>query len=163
MRFLTKIGRIPKSRPILPFCLVPLPLFGQATTDTAFQSLQARGKQTMGVDQTLSTHRFESLPDGGRITLVTNVTDSAGTAQIRSHLHEMKRAFGSGDFSMPMFIHMKTVPGITVMAQRRASIRYRETDLPNGGQLRISTSDTLAIAAIHEFLAFQRREHRVGS
>jgi hypothetical protein len=140
-----------------------MPLYSQAPTDTAFQSLQARGKQAMGVDQATSTHRFESLPDGGCITLVRDMTDSAGTAQIRSHLHAMERAFGAGDFSMPMFIHMKTVPGITVMAERRAAIRYRETDLPNGGQLRITTSDSLALAAIHEFLAFQRREHRAAS
>jgi hypothetical protein len=63
---------------------------------------------------------------------------------------------------MPMFIHLKTIPGVATMAQRRAHISYRETDVPNGGQLRIRTRDSAAIAAIHEFLAFQRGEHRAG-
>jgi hypothetical protein len=143
--------------------VLPVRLYGQQGTDTAFQSLQERGKHTMGVDQTTSTHQFESLPDGGRITLVRNMTDSVGTDRIRSHLHDMERAFGSGDFSMPMFIHMKTVPGIAVMKERRSLIRYQETDRPNGGQLRITTSDSVALAAIHDFLAFQRGEHRAGT
>jgi hypothetical protein len=64
---------------------------------------------------------------------------------------------------MPMFIHMKTVAGVKEMADRRAHITYTETDLPNGGELRITSADSIAIAAIHRFLAFQRDEHHAGS
>jgi hypothetical protein len=117
----------------------------------------------MGVDQTTSTHSFVSLADGGRITLVRDVDDTAGAARIRQHLHDMQRAFGAGDFSMPMFIHMKTVPGVAVMAARHDRITYTESDLPNGGALRITTTDSTALAAIHQFLAFQRSEHHAGS
>lgn len=158
-----KIGRRLKSRLLVVAFLLPVPLQSQSSTDMAFESMQARGKHTMGVDQNTSTHTFESLPDGGRITLVRGVNDSGGTARIRCHLHDLERAFSSGDFSMPIFIHMKAVPGIAIMSDRRASIRYHETDLPNGGQLRITTSDPQALAAIHQFLAFQRSEHRVGN
>jgi hypothetical protein len=70
-----------------------------------------------------------------------------------------ERLLGAGDFSMPMFIHMQTVPGASVMAARHALITYAESDLPNGGQLRITTSDSVALDAIHQFLAFQRQEH----
>lgn len=75
----------------------------------------------------------------------------------------MQRAFGAGDFSMPMFIHMKTVPGVSVMAARHNLIAYTESDLPNGGALRMMTSDSAALDAIHRFLAFQRSEHHAGS
>jgi hypothetical protein len=75
----------------------------------------------------------------------------------------MQRAFGAGDFSMPMFIHMKTVPGVSVMAARHNLITYVESDLPNGGALRITTTDSVALGAIHEFLAFQQSEHHAGS
>jgi hypothetical protein len=125
--------------------------------------MQSRGQQTMGVDQTTSSHGFQSLPDGGRIVLVRNVDDSAGAARIRAHLRDMQRAFGAGDFSMPMFIHMKTVPGVSVMAARHSLITYTESDLPNGGALRIATTDSAAIAAVHQFLAFQRTEHHAGT
>jgi hypothetical protein len=138
-------------------------LSAQQVTDSAFHAMQARGKQTMGVDQNTSTHHFTSLPDGGKITFVRDSDDSAGTAGIRAHLRDMQRAFGTGDFSMPMFIHMKTVPGVATMAERRQLITYTETDTPRGGELRIMSADATAIAAIHEFLAFQRREHRAGS
>jgi hypothetical protein len=75
----------------------------------------------------------------------------------------MQHAFGAGDFSMPMFIHMKTVPGVSVMAARHTLITYTESDLPNGGALRIATTDSVAIVAIHQFLAFQRSEHHAGT
>jgi hypothetical protein len=138
------------------------PLAGQAPADSAYRAMQARGRETMGVEQTTSTHRFEALPDGGRIVLVRNTDDSAGTATIRAHLHDMRTAFGAGDFSMPMSIHMQTVPGASVMAARHALITYTASDLPNGGQLRITTTDSAALDAIHQFLAFQRREHHAA-
>jgi hypothetical protein len=34
--------------------------------------------------------------------------------------------------------------------------------LPRGAALRLRTSDSAAVAAIHEFLAFQRMDHRAG-
>jgi hypothetical protein len=144
-------------------CIIPLAISAQQSTDTAYHSMQMRGAETMGVDQETSSHGFQSLPDGGRITFVRRIDDTVGVKKIRAHLHEMQRAFGSGDFSMPMFIHMKTVPGVKEMADRRAHIKYTETDLPNGGELRITTTDSTAIDAIHRFLAFQRDEHHAGS
>jgi hypothetical protein len=138
-------------------------LDAQQLTDSAFHAMQARGKEVMGVDQMTSMHRFTPLPDGGRITFVRDSNDSAGTARIRAHLRKMQGAFSAGDFSMPMLIHMKIVPGVSVMAARHNLITYTETDIPRGGQLRIVTEDSASIAAVHEFLAFQRGEHRAGS
>ncbi len=40
-----------------------------ADSDSGFAALQARGKVVMGVDQYASVHRFDALPDGGRIEL----------------------------------------------------------------------------------------------
>ena len=144
-------------------CATPLAIKAQQPADTAYHNMQMRGDKTMGVDQETSSHGFQSLPDGGRITFVRKVDDTTGVRKIREHLHEMQRAFGSGDFSMPMFIHMKTVPGVKEMADLRSHITYTETDLPSGGELRITTADPTAINAIHRFLAFQRDEHHAGS
>jgi hypothetical protein len=144
-------------------CAAPVALGAQQPADTAYHSMQARGAMTMGVDQETSNHGFQSLPDGGRIVFVRKVDDTVGVTKIRAHLRDMQRAFGSGDFSMPMFIHMKTIPGVKEMADLRTHITYTETDLPNGGELRIKTTDPTAIEAIHRFLAFQREEHHAGS
>lgn len=132
------------------------------TADTTFAGLQQRGEKAMGVDQYTSTHKFDALPDGGRIELQRDVDDSAGVAQIRAHLNEIAKAFKSGDFSTPAFVHMQQVPGTSVMAAKRGVISYTYRDLPRGGELRIVTKDREALDAIREFMAFQRQDHRAG-
>jgi hypothetical protein len=131
-------------------------------SDSAFHALQARGKRAMGVDQYTSKHRFQPLPDGGRIELQRDVTDTAGVEQIRTHLAEIAAAFRAGDFRTPAMVHAMKVPGTDVMAARRNLIRYEFRPLPRGGEVRILSTDKEAIRAIHEFLAFQRRDHRAG-
>ncbi len=127
--------------------------------DSAFAELQRRGAVGMGVDQYTSSHVFEPLPDGGRIVLQRDSLDSAGTAIIRAHLQDIAARFEKGDFTIPGFVHAQTVPGTAVMAARAGKIRYVADTLPRGGQVRITTTDPEAVAAIHEFLAFQRTEH----
>lgn len=130
--------------------------------DTAFAALQERGEAAMGVDQYTSTHFFDALPDGGRIELQRDVDDAEGVAQIRRHLREIAAAFEKGDFDTPAFVHMQTVPGTAVMAAKRDVITYTFSELPRGGELRIVTRDAEAISAIHEFMAFQRSDHRAS-
>ena len=133
------------------------------SSDSAFALVQARGHTAMGVDQYTSFHRFEPLPDGGRIALQRNPDDSAGVAQIRTHMQAIAQAFRRGDFSIPGFVHDRLVPGTAVMAARRSRINYAADTLSGGGQVRLQSSDSTAVAAIHEFLAFQRHDHRSSS
>jgi hypothetical protein len=133
------------------------------SADSAFALVQARGHTAMGVDQYTSSHRFESLPDGGRISLQRDPGDSAGVAQIRSHMRGIAVAFARGDYALPGFVHARDVPGTEVMAARRSRITYTADTLPGGGQLRLRSSDPSAIAAIHRFLVFQRQDHRSTS
>jgi hypothetical protein len=130
--------------------------------DSAFAALQSRGHHAMGVDQYTSAHQFEALADGGRIVLQRDPADSAGTATIRAHLRHVAARFAVGDFDVPMFVHARTVPGTAVMAARRATIRYTVAELPGGAAVRIATTDPAALAAVHEFLAFQRADHRTA-
>jgi hypothetical protein len=131
-----------------------------AQPDSAFATMQERGKRAMGVDQYTSTHQFEASPSGGRIELQRDVDDSAGIAQVREHLQGIARAFAAGEFTTPAFVHNHDVPGTAVMAAKRAAITYTYRELPRGGEVRIVTTDRDALAAIHQFLAFQRQEHR---
>jgi hypothetical protein len=132
----------------------------RAPEDPAFAGVQARGETAMGVDQYTSTHRFEPLPDGGRIVLQRDTTDPAGTAVIRAHMERIAGAFTAGDFRLPGFVHAREVPGTAVMTARRGAITYTADTLPRGGQLRIRAADPEAVRAVHEFLAFQRADHR---
>lgn len=130
------------------------------TGDSSFAALQARGHDAMGVDQYTSQHRFEPLPDGGRIELQRDAADTAGVATIRAHMRDIAGRFSQGDFSIPGFVHAQEVPGTRVMAGKKAAIAYEAHDLPGGAEVRIRSADSAAVAAIHEFLAFQRGDHR---
>ena len=130
--------------------------------DTSFVALQRRGERAMGVDQYSSEHQFEPLPDGGRIRLARAASDSAGVAAIRAHMREIAAAFARGDFSTPGFVHAQAVPGTATMTRKREAIRYEARDVPGGAEVRITTRDSAALAAVHEFLAFQNSDHRTG-
>jgi hypothetical protein len=133
------------------------------TSDTAFAVMQARGQMVMGVDQYTSAHVFEDLPDGGRIVLDRDSsTDSAGIAAIRAHVRDIATSFREGDFTKPFAVHAQTVPGTDVMTRLRDAISYEARDRPRGAEVLIRTSNTSAIRAVHEFLAFQRSAHRAA-
>jgi hypothetical protein len=117
----------------------------------------------MGVNQYTSTHIFQPLGDGGRIELQRNGTDSTGALQIRRHMEAIARQFAGGDFHLPGFVHAREVPGTGVMAARRAAVRYTVESLPRGAALRLQTADPVVVAAIHDFLAFQRQHHHAGT
>ena len=117
----------------------------------------------MGVNQYTSQHVFEPLPNGGRIVLQREASDSVGVAAIRAHMDTISKSFGNGDFAVPGFVHATgDVPGTAAMKRLKAEITYTPQDLPGGAQVVISTRNPQAISAIHEFLAFQRMDHRAG-
>ena len=136
---------------------------GLAAGDSGFAGVQRRGAVVMGVNQYTSRHVFEPLADGGRIELQRSVDDSAGVAQIRRHMQLIARQFAAGDFRLPGIVHDREVPGTRIMADRHGAISYAVESLPRGGAVRVRSSDTLAVRAIHEFLAFQRQDHHASA
>src|SRR5687767_8929037 len=76
-----------------------------ASDDSAFAGVQERGHEAMGVDQYTSEHRFEPLPDGGRIELQRDSADRPGVATIRAHMRDIANRFSGGDFTIPGFVH----------------------------------------------------------
>jgi hypothetical protein len=131
-----------------------------ASPDSAFARVQVRGHSAMGVDQYTSRHKFQPLPDGGSIALQRDTSDPAGVSRIRAHMRQIASAFGRGDFTLPGFVHAREVPGTREMRARRSAIHYTADTVPGGAVLRLTSQDSEAVAAIHEFLAFQRHDHR---
>ena len=131
--------------------------------DTAFAAVQERGKGVMGVDQYTSKHVFEDLPDGGRVVLDRDdAADTAAVSTIRAHMREIASAFQRGDFTLPGVVHAQEVPGTRVMSTKRSAITYEAVDRPRGAEVRIRTTDSSAVRAVHDFLAFQRMDHRAA-
>jgi hypothetical protein len=134
----------------------------KAQGDSAFADMQKRGQMAMGVDQYTSQHKFDVTPDGGRIELQRDKPDSLGVAQIRAHMKLIQHAFQAGDFSTPAFVHMRDMRGTAVMSAKRDLIKYTYGELPLGAEVRISSSDAEARAAITQFLNAQRSGHHAG-
>lgn len=158
----------------LPACCIVLlaflaPTLGSAQStpatspaaDSTFAAMKARGAVVMGVSQETSEHLFEDLPDGGRIVYrMLDPADADGARTIRRHLRSISDSFAVGVFHAPAEVHGVEAPGTAEMARLRGEIRYAAHDIPSGAELRISSADSSAIAAIHAFLAFQRMDHR---
>lgn len=122
-----------------------------------------RGDEGMGFSQQRSTHHFRLSSDGGSIEVTANdPADAASRDQIRAHMTHIRKMFAGGDFSIPMFVHDTTPPGVSTMKRRAAAIRYVDEEIAGGARVRISTSDSDARDAIHDFLRFQIQEHGTG-
>jgi len=119
-----------------------------------------RGKTVMPFDLERTTHIFEDLPDGGRQQVVAdNPADAAQIALIHGHLQEEAAKFQQGDFRDPAAIHGNGMPGLAELQRSYAQIDVAYTELPNGGQLRYTTSDPELVAAVHAWFAAQLHDH----
>ena len=122
-----------------------------------------RANQGMGFDQNKTTHHFLLQQAGGTIEVTArDAADTASTEQIQMHLKHIATAFAAGDFSLPMFIHDTDPPGVPMMKERRAQMTFRYEDVEKGGRVVVQTKDAAALAALHDFLRFQIREHKTG-
>jgi len=131
------------------------------STQDSHSQRNERGEKGMGFSQTATTHHFLLKPDGGVIQVeVNDPKDTAARGSIRVHLAHIARAFSSGDFDIPMFVHDTVPPGAPEMKRLKDKISYTFEPSPNGGRVRITTADPAALGAIHDFLRFQIREHQ---
>ena len=131
--------------------------------DTHAEGVNKRGDRVMGFDHTKTKHRFLLHPDGGSIEVTANDAKDAETRdQIRKHLGHIAKMFAGGNFKAPMLIHERTPPGVPVMRRLKSEIRYDYEEAARGARVRIKTANAEALAAVHEFLRFQIKDHETG-
>jgi hypothetical protein len=134
-----------------------------ATAQVHRKDVDRRHDHATGVSHEGSEHHFLLSPDGGAIRLeVKDASQGAERDRIRGHLQVVARSFAAGDFTLPRQIHGEIPPGVPVMKERRAAIRYAYVPTDRGGVVTISTKDAAALAAVHEFLRFQIADHGTG-
>ncbi len=134
-------------------------------SDEHFHGVQNRGSahEGMGFSQTQTTHHFILTPTGGYIQVTANSPgDHETIAQIQNHFSHIAQSFASGDFMIPHFVHDRTPPGVATMRTLKKQITYSPEMLANGARLVISTPSPKAVAAVHDFLRFQIKDHRTG-
>jgi hypothetical protein len=126
--------------------------------------MNERGEKGMGFSQTATTHHFLLNSNGGVIQVeAKDSADSTNRNQIRMHLGHIAKAFQSGDFDIPMFVHDTVPPGVPEMKRLRKDIQYSFEETTNGGRVVISSANKEALEAIHRFLRFQSEEHKTGA
>lgn len=128
--------------------------------------LNERGKQFMGFDQGAMAHHFILSPNGGRIEVTARATaDAKSVADVRTHLRHIAKVFASGDFSIPALVHDRhnqPVPGVERMKGAGAALTYTFEEMDRGGRVNITGTTPDAVAAVHEFLRFQIKDHGTG-
>ena len=131
--------------------------------DQHHTGVNERGDHVMGFSHEKTTHHFRLFADGGAIEVTANdVKDSASLDQIRTHLGHIAGMFSAGNFEAPMLIHGVNPPGVAGMKELREKIEYKYGNMEHGGRVRITTHDSGALKAVHEFLRFQINDHRTG-
>jgi hypothetical protein len=127
------------------------------------QGVDDRGDKRMGFSQQLTGHHFYLFPDGGGIEVeARDPKDAKSQEAIRSHMTKIAGMFAEGNFSIPMFVHATVPPGVEKLKQLKKEITYVAENTARGAQVRITTKNSDAIKALHEFLRFQIEEHRTG-
>jgi hypothetical protein len=128
-----------------------------------FAGVNARGDQGMGFSHEKTTHHFHLFTDGGSIEIASNdAADNDSQKAIRDHLSMIAQRFSQGDFSIPIFIHATTPPGVETMKRLNKEISYLVGNTRGGAEIRITTADSDAIRAVHDFLRFQIEDHQTG-
>jgi hypothetical protein len=125
--------------------------------------LKQQGQMAMGFDQDKAQHHFTLTANGGIIQVTAlDPADRVTRDAIQNHLQQIAVAFGRGDFEKPLMTHGEVPPGVSAMQRHKDEIAYTYASLGDGGLVRIATSNADALDAIHDFLAYQIREHATG-
>jgi hypothetical protein len=150
----------------IPFSLAQQPASVPITADHDKEraaEVDARGDQAMGFSHDMTTHHFHLLRAGGAIEVeADNPSDVQSRKAIRDHIAMIADLFSQGNFSLPMFIHATIPPGIETMKRLKTEITYHAEDTACGAQVRITTENSEALTAIHDFLRFQIEDHRTN-
>jgi hypothetical protein len=130
---------------------------------SAHTKMNEHGEKGMGFSQTATTHHFLLNSNGGVIQVeAKDSADATNRNEIRMHLGHIAKAFQSGDFDIPMFVHDTVPPGVPEMKRLQKNIHYSFEETPNGGRVVITSANKEALEAIHRFLRFQIEEHKTG-
>ena len=125
--------------------------------------VKQHGAEAMGFDQEKTTHHFRLYKDGGAVEVAAkDPADTASIGQIRDHLKQQAKKFAAGDFGAPQHTHGQVPPGVETMTRLRSKIQYDFQSTKRGGRLHITTTDAQALAAVHDFLRFQIKDHATG-
>ncbi len=120
-----------------------------------------RGKHVMPFDLDLTQHVFAKNENGGvQQVRVKNKADLSQISLIRQHLQKIAAEFKQGNYTDPVTIHGRQMPGLDVLqqlSQDDVSIIYRQLD--DGAEITYSSQQPRVIEAIHAWFDAQLSDH----
>src|SRR5262245_51667786 len=123
----------------------------------------SRAKAGMPFDRHAAVHHFLLTRAGGAIQVeVRDPADTASRDAIRAHLREIAADFVNGNFDAPFATHGEAPPGVEMLQRLKDAVTYTFVLSANGGRVVIATGNPDALAAIHQFLRYQIKEHHTG-
>lgn len=150
-------------KPLILAVFFSMALFAQ--TDDHHAGVVQRGEahEGMGFSQTTTTHHFILTADGGMVQVTANDPKNADQiSTIQMHLKHIAGMFSEGNFDIPHFVHDQTPPGVPTMKKLGNVIHYSAEMLDGGARVKIATDSPEGIAAVHDFLRFQIKDHQTG-
>ena len=118
------------------------------------------GANVMPFDLSKTLHIFEMTDHGGiQQVIIRDPKDKDQLPMIRQHLQYEAMRFREGNFTDPISLHGKNMPGIKELSANASKIKIDYGDLPNGAQLTFETNDLHLITAIHRWFGAQLSDH----
>ena len=86
--------------------------------------------------------------------------DSAQVELVRQHLQEIRAAFLRGDFSGPVHVHGRDMPGLAeLQAARPGQVAIAYRDIAAGAELTYTTAEASLVQALHQWFDAQLFGH----
>jgi len=125
------------------------------------EEILRRGAQVMPFSLARTVHVFAKTKSGGIQQVI--VKDAADTGQIRlirMHLREIAKEFAQGNFSDPVKIHGKDMPGLAELEKARpGELKIAYSEIAKGAQIKYSSANPDIIAAVHRWFDAQLADH----
>lgn len=138
-----------------------MPMVSHAADAPRRAEVAERGKDVMPFSLKATTHIFTKTFDGGIQRVVAKDAADAGQINfVRQHLQEIKEQFLKGDFSSPLYIHGKDMPGLAELRNAKpGQIAIADKDVEGGAELEYKTADARMVAALHKWFDAQLSDH----
>ena len=118
------------------------------------------GSHVMPFDLSKTKHIFEMTEIGGiQKVIIRDKKDIDQLTPIRKHLMHESMRFSEGDFSDPVSLHGKDMPGIQELKAGASQVKITYSELPNGAQITFETEDFKLTTAVHKWFGAQLSDH----
>lgn len=128
--------------------------------DARQEHVHHRGAHVMPFALGKTQHIFEMTDTGGVMRVVArDPKDAEQIGMIRQHLEHEAGLFAQGDFSDPMRLHGKEMPGLSELAAAGPKLQVRYAATPEGAEVTFTSNDVHVITAVHRWFGAQLSDH----